>query len=96
MRQTFVVVYDIANDKRRTRVFRICLGYGDHLQYSVFRCQLTPRERVELRGRLAEVIHHEEDQVLFIDVGPAAGRAREAFEAVGKPYQFEDQRAIIV
>lgn len=96
MRHTYVVFYDIADDKRRTRVFRICLGYGDHLQYSVFRCQLTARELVELRGRLAEVIHHKQDQVVFVNVGPAEGRAADSFDAIGKPYRFEDQRAIIV
>lgn len=96
MRHTYVVMYDIADDKRRTRVFRICLGYGDHLQFSVFRCPLTARELVELRGRLGEVIHHKEDQVLFVNVGPTAGRAGESFAAIGKPYRYEDQRAIIV
>jgi CRISPR-associated protein Cas2 len=89
-------MYDISDDKRRTRVFRICLGYGDHLQYSVFRCQLTARELVELRGRLGEVIHLQQDQVVFVNVGPADGRALDSFEAIGKPYRFEDQRAIIV
>jgi CRISPR-associated protein Cas2 len=96
MRQTYVVMYDISDAKRLRRVFRICLGYGDHLQYSVFRCNLTPMEFVELRGRLHEAIHHKKDQVVFVDVGPAEGRAAESFEAIGRPYRFEDQRAIIV
>ncbi|MEQ8459708.1 MAG: CRISPR-associated endonuclease Cas2 [Planctomycetota bacterium] len=96
MRQTYVVMYDISDDRRLRRVYRICLGYGDRLQYSVFRCQLSPRELVELRGRLGEVIHHREDQVVFVDVGPADGRATSSFQAIGKPYRFEDQRAVII
>jgi len=95
-RQTYVVMYDISDDKRLRRVFRICLGYGDRLQYSVFRCNLTPTELVQLRGRLGEVIHHREDQIVFVDVGPADGRGAGSFRAIGRPYRFEDQRAIIV
>lgn len=96
MRQTYVVMYDISDPKRLRRVFRICLGYGDHLQYSVFRCQLSPTELVELRGRLHDVIHHKQDQVMFVDVGPSDGRGAESIEAIGKPYRYEEQRAIIV
>ena len=96
MRQTFVIMYDISDPKRLRRVYRICLGYGDRLQYSVFRCNLTPMELVELRGRLREAIHHKEDQVVFVDAGPARGRGSECIKAIGRPYRFEDERAIIV
>ncbi len=96
MRQTYVVTYDICEPKRLRRVHRILLGYGERLQYSVFRCELSDREVVELRGRLSEVIHHREDQVLFVDVGPAAGKAREAFAAIGRAYDHEEMRVIVV
>ncbi len=96
MRTAYVVTYDICEPKRLRRVFRILLGYGDHLQYSVFRCELTDRELVELQGRLAEVIHHGVDQVLFVDIGPADGRARSCIEALGRRYVPAERRAIIV
>ncbi len=96
MRQAYVVTYDICEPKRLRRVYRILLGYGDHLQYSVFRCELTDRERVELEGRLGDVIHHREDQVLFVDIGPSDGRARTCIEALGRRYDFVERRAIIV
>lgn len=96
MRRTYVVTYDISDDKRRTRIFRILLGYGEHLQYSVFRCELDDRELVELRDRLSQVIHHREDQVLFVDVGPSDGKARQAFEAIGRAYDHEEKRVIVV
>jgi CRISPR-associated protein Cas2 len=96
MRSTYVVTYDISAPGRLRRVFRIMLGYGDHLQYSVFRCELGDQEVVELRARLAEAIHHREDQVLFVRVGPADGKTRENFRAIGRPYDHEEKRAIIV
>jgi CRISPR-associated protein Cas2 len=96
MRTAYVVTYDICEPKRLRRVFRILLGYGDHLQYSVFRCELTPRERIELQGRLAEVIHHREDQVLFVDLGPADGRARTCIDSLGRAFDMVERRAIVV
>jgi CRISPR-associated protein Cas2 len=44
MRRVFLVSYDIPDDKRRNRVFKLLTGWGDHVQYSVFCCQLNPRE----------------------------------------------------
>jgi CRISPR-associated protein Cas2 len=96
MRTTWLVTYDIRDDRRLRRVFRVMLGYGDHLQYSVFRCDLTDRELLELKERLAMVIHHRFDQVLFVDVGPSDGRARSAFAAMGEKYVATERVAIVV
>lgn len=96
MRTAYVVTYDICEPKRLRRVYRIMLGYGDHLQYSVFRCELTARERVELEALLSAVMHHRQDQVLFIDLGPAEGRARTCIDSVGRAYDMEERRAVIV
>ena len=41
MRNTFLVTYDICQDKRLAKVHKTMRGFGDHLQYSVFECQLT-------------------------------------------------------
>ena len=46
-------------------------GWGDHLQLSVFECRLTRADLVTLEAELAEIIDHREDQVLFVDLGPA-------------------------
>ena len=82
-----IVSYDICDPKRWRRVYHICRAYGEHIQYSVFRADLTPTARAALVAELATVINHREDQVLLIDVGPAEGRAREAFLAVGRRYE---------
>ena len=41
MRTSYLICYDISDDKRLRKVFQTMRGYGDHLQYSVFECQLT-------------------------------------------------------
>lgn len=95
MRQAYIVSYDVSDPKRLRRVFRVMRGYGDHLQLSVFRCELNARELVELRAKLSEAIHRDHDQVLFVDVGPADGRAREAIRALGRPYTHPERHAIV-
>ncbi len=96
MRQTYIVSYDISDPKRLRKVFRTMRGYGDHVQLSVFRCELTETERVELRGRLSEVIHHREDQVLFVDVGPAEGRGATSISSLGRAYSEPQVHAVVV
>jgi CRISPR-associated protein Cas2 len=96
MRQTYIVAYDVCDPKRLRKVFRTMRGWGDHLQLSVFQCELSKRELVELRTALAAIIHHDEDQVLFVDVGPVEGRGRESIHALGKPYTHPERHALVV
>jgi len=74
MRNTYIVCYDICEPKRLRDVFKVMRGWGDHLQLSVFECRLTGADLVTLRAELAEIIDHREDQVLFVDLGPAGAR----------------------
>lgn len=99
MRQRFVVSYDIGDPKRLRKVFQLLKGYGVHLQYSVFRCDLTPTMRVLLESELRDIIDFEEDRLLFVDVGPSEGRGLEVFYAVGKdapdPDPFQGQARVV-
>jgi CRISPR-associated protein Cas2 len=96
MRTSYLICYDIADDKRLRRVFQIMRGFGDHLQYSVFECQLTAMDLARCRAMLAGVIHHEEDQVLFVSLGPAEGRGERVITALGLPYSPIDAPCIVV
>ena len=46
MRSSYLVCYDICDDKRLKKVFKAMRGFGDHLQYSVFECQFTAADVV--------------------------------------------------
>ena len=96
MRQTFIVSYDVSDPKRLRKVFKLLRGYGDHIQLSVFRCELDKRELVELRAKLRDAIHAGEDQVLFVDVGPAEGRGATSIAALGRPYTHPERHALVV
>ena len=95
MRQTYIVSYDISHPKRLRKVFKLMRGYGDHLQLSVFQCELNQRELIELRARLGEIIHRAEDQVMFVDVGPVDGRGSTSITAIGRPYLDPERHAIV-
>lgn len=96
MRISYLVCYDISDEKRLRKVFKTMRNYGDHLQYSVFECQLTSTDLVRCRAELAEIIHHDEDQVLFVDLGPAEGRGDRVITALGRPYTAIDAPCIVI
>lgn len=96
MRQAYIVSYDISDPKRLRRVYKTMLGYGEHLQLSVFRCELDKRELTELRAKLSKAIHHTADQVLFVDIGPVDGRGAGSIAALGRPYVPPERRAIVL
>ena len=96
MRISYLVCYDICDDKRLRKVFQAMRGYGDHLQYSVFECQFTAMDLARCRAELAQIINHKEDQVLFVNLGPAEGRGDRVITALGIPYTALDAPCIIV
>jgi CRISPR-associated protein Cas2 len=51
---------------------------------------------IRLRASLTEIIHNKEDQVLFVDLGPAEGRGDRVITALGKPYVNVDAPLIVV
>lgn len=90
-RSCFIVTYDICDPKRLRKVFRTCRNFGSHLQYSVFECDLSPSEKVELENKLSEIINDRVDQVLFIALGPSERRGDRDISALGKAYSKIDQ-----
>ena len=95
MRHTFIVSYDIADPRRLRKVFRICQDYGNHLQYSVFECDLSKSEKVQLEKQLKDIINEREDQVLFIALGPSESRGDRDISALGKAYTKMDQACYV-
>jgi len=60
-----MIAYDIPDDKRRTKVHKILLGYGKWTQYSLFECFLTRKQLLLLRSKLEEHLVAKEDSVRF-------------------------------
>jgi CRISPR-associated protein Cas2 len=78
----YVIAYDIPDDKRRTKIHKILLGYGKWTQYSLFECFLTRKELVLLRSKLTEHLVAKEDSVRFY---PLCANCVSKVETVGGP-----------
>jgi CRISPR-associated protein Cas2 len=90
---SWIVAYDISNPKRLRKVATCCEDFGVRKQLSVFLCRLSATDFVRLRSRLYELIHLEEDQVLFI---PLCGKCVQQIEALGRPTEPADARDVVV
>jgi len=53
-------------------------------------------EKIELETTLSELINHDEDQVLFVSLGPAEGRGDRVITALGLPYTKLDAPCYVV
>ena len=55
-RDLHLVTYDIRDPKRWRRAYRILRGYGNRVQYSVFRVRGTPVQIARLRWQLERIL----------------------------------------
>lgn len=94
-RNHVLVSYDIADDARRAAVLSTCKDFGNHVQYSVFLCELDRRELVALRDRLTQLIHAGDDQVLIVDLGPATHPVLDQVEVLGQPWAPPGRRFVV-
>ena len=83
----YVIAYDIPEDRRRTKVHKILLGFGKWTQYSLFECFLTKKELVLLRSKLAEHLQSAQDSVRFYQL---CANCVERVETVGGPPPVEE------
>jgi hypothetical protein len=60
MRKWHVVAYDVCDDRRLRRVAQVLCGYGERLQYSVFRCRLNAVELERLLWELESILAKED------------------------------------
>jgi len=86
-KRDFLVTYDICDQARLRKVHKIMLGHGQAIQYSVFRCFLTPTRKVKLMSRLLDAINCHEDQVLLFELGSADTALTRPIEALGLPME---------
>ncbi|MEZ4322856.1 MAG: CRISPR-associated endonuclease Cas2 [Myxococcota bacterium] len=100
MRKTlYIVCYDICGDdapRRLRQVYKTMRGYGEHVQYSVFRCVLTELQLAELEDRLTRWINHRTDQILIVPLGNADRPETWEMYTVGVPIDAPERVVRIV
>ena len=78
----YVVAYDIPDDRRRTKVHQILMGFGKWTQYSLFECFLTRKDVILLQSKLGEYLINTEDSVRFY---PLCANCVAKVETIGDP-----------
>ena len=71
-------------------------GFGEHVQLSVFRCDLTSLQHAVMKRTLDELVHHHEDQVLILDLGSSVAKTLAGIEVLGRPRAFQLPRARVI
>jgi CRISPR-associated protein Cas2 len=61
----YLVCYDVREAKRLRRVAKHLEGYGERMQYSIFRCWLGGVQMQRLKWELTELLEPEDD-LMFI------------------------------
>lgn len=64
----YVVVYDISDDRRRTRLHDRLLDYGSPVQYSVFECLIDDRQLGRMHKMIKRTIKAKDDHVRIYTV----------------------------
>ena len=89
-----MVIYDIPDNKRRSKVHDLLEGYGTWVQYSAFECVLSGAKFDELKSRLGRKINLEEDSIRFYPVSRHTLRQVEVL-GVGAPVT-QAARSVII
>lgn len=66
-RRWYLVMYDIRDPRRWRDAYGLLKGWGERLQYSVFRICLNDRDRERLRWELGRVLL-QEDSLLIVGI----------------------------
>lgn len=96
VRRRYLVAYDIRDPTRLRAVFRAMKEYGEHLQYSVFICDLDGMEKPAMLLHLGNLIKHSEDSVVIVDLGVAQERGKLCFEFMGTHRPLPGGGSVIV
>ena len=87
-RRLYLCTYDVCStkegDRRRDQLFELLKDHGEHVQFSVFLCELTRSEHTRLLGNARAILHETEDQLLVLDVGPSGLDWTQQLRCLGK------------
>ena len=59
----YLVAYDIADSKRRNKLFKLLLGYGINVELSIFEVEFDKKSLNQLKEQIKEIIDPKQDVV---------------------------------
>ena len=85
-RRRFLVTYDVADPKRVKATHRAMRDFGEHVQFSVFLCELNAREFLQMEHRLHKILNQRQDQALIFDLGKATEERLDSIQSIGRDF----------
>lgn len=95
LRNRYFVCYDVRDAQRLARTYKKMCGYGDHMQYSVFMCDLNASEMIMMREDLEEVMNLKEDSLIIVNVG-SVEQSEARIETIGVSIETYREASIVV
>lgn len=98
-RKQYIIAYDVSDSKIRTRIKKSCERYGYRIQFSVFSCDLNPKQYRKLLKELAEIIKQAEDNqtIKSIIIFPQCKECEAGSKIIGDDVKIcYNERSIII
>lgn len=69
-----LITYDVSTSnttgaRRLRRVAKLCQNYGQRVQNSVFECEISSAELLQLKKKMLEIIDQEKDSIRYYNLG---------------------------
>ena len=88
----YVVAYDIRDNRKRNRVFKLLRSYGIWAERSVFECELSPSKLERLRADLVRLMDPETDTLRIYRLTPMP----EAIFAYGRVLERVPRSGVLI
>jgi CRISPR-associated protein Cas2 len=91
--QRIVASYDIHNPKRLVRVAKAMKNYGERVLKSVFECNLSEQQFMQMKDRIDGILDHTEDSVRFYFL---CGKCLRNIEHAGQGRGFVEDKEFVI
>ncbi len=93
-----LVTYDVASGSpagscRLRRVAKVCIQYGQRVQYSVFECMVDPGQLEKMKHELAKIIDPNVDSLRFYNLG---SHWHSRVEHIGAKQSYDPEGLLLV
>ena len=89
----YIVAYDIKDNQRRTKVFKIMRNFGTRVQFSVFECIISDEILKKMIEKIKAEIDQSEDSVRIYLIPKSA---KKSIKIIGVGEVVRDQKYFIV
>ena len=90
----WLVCYDVRDPDRLRKAAKHVEGYGERVQYSVFRCWMTARQMEQLRWELTAILASEDDILLIPICGPVPRASAAPAATANRPGGLANHQAM--